>query len=571
MTVAVFKRNLLSRITSTGDESELEDQLQLGCNICILFKEFLHSRVKKAVLVGILKKTHSFKFFNAITGSIEILRDQRVEKVHFRIPAMSMANLSKESKEKLIAEVDRDSQQAKLTAFFDQCQDLIFEIEHNQEVAQSSFLNTLQRNSDKLNFAGLLLALIIGLYLFFVLTHEVSEDVMAKTFWGQNTALRKGWVFGIYLAMALGQVTIQGLLLTHFVAGPLAAHRKDKWRNYEAEQDDKAAEEAAANFTASSEFNVRTLPKHEKWKLEIKFTLSQPNLAPRLLFFLMALFGTILHPIFFCIQPLQLVGKSTQLRNVVRSVTKNWRALLLTGVLLVVVVYIFAIVAFYGLWEDTFQHPQEDGFHCRTLIRCFIINISYGMRFGGGIGEALLLRPDWENQTAGTYGRLLFEMLYFVILIVIFLNIVFGIIIDTFAELRDQRRFIETDQTMKCFICGIEASVFDRTTSIGGFRNHTENDHNMWTYLYFMHYLKQKPKSELNGQEGYVWDLIQQRNVGFFPLGKALALEEADVLKAQEEADMVQHIDKLQANITALVCGQPRITPLWGPVVFSTR
>ena len=37
-----------------------------------------------------------------------------------------------------------------------------------------------------------------------------------------------------------------------------------------------------------------------------------------------------------------------------------------------------------------------------------------------------------------------------------FLNIIFGIIIDTFADLRDKRNTMEEDMKNVCYICGIE-------------------------------------------------------------------------------------------------------------------
>lgn len=51
-----------------------------------------------------------------------------------------------------------------------------------------------------------------------------------------------------------------------------------------------------------------------------------------------------------------------------------------------------------------------------------------------------------------------------------FLNIIFGIIIDTFAgififqylkELRDRRNKMEEDMRNICFICGLDRGVFD--------------------------------------------------------------------------------------------------------------
>lgn len=72
--------------------------------------------------------------------------------------------------------------------------------------------------------------------------------------------------------------------------------------------------------------------------------------------------------------------------------------------------------------------------YCDTLLNCFASTSIVGIRAGGGIGE-------WIGQAAKEdeeyWWRIIFDLSFFVIVIIILLNIVFGIIIDTFAELRD--------------------------------------------------------------------------------------------------------------------------------------
>ena len=76
-----------------------------------------------------------------------------------------------------------------------------------------------------------------------------------------------------------------------------------------------------------------------------------------------------------------------------------------------------------------------------------------------------------------------------------------GIIIDTFAELREQREHLLRHLSTKCLMCGIDASDFDQLAS--GFDHHVRFDHHIWHYIYFMHYLQLKPFYELSGLEQY--------------------------------------------------------------------
>ena len=48
----------------------------------------------------------------------------------------------------------------------------------------------------------------------------------------------------------------------------------------------------------------------------------------------------------------------------------------------------------------------------------------------------------------------MFDFSFFVLINIVLLNIIFGIIIDTFGELRDQRNELEDEILNKCYICG---------------------------------------------------------------------------------------------------------------------
>ena len=46
------------------------------------------------------------------------------------------------------------------------------------------------------------------------------------------------------------------------------------------------------------------------------------------------------------------------------------------------------------------------------------------------------------------------------------LNIVFGIIVDTFSELRNARYEIEEDRLNSCFICSLKGDEFERAGTL---------------------------------------------------------------------------------------------------------
>ena len=59
-------------------------------------------------------------------------------------------------------------------------------------------------------------------------------------------------------------------------------------------------------------------------------------------------------------------------------------------------------------------------------------------------------------------------MLFFFVVIIIVLNLIFGVIIDTFADLRSEKQQKEEIIKNSCFICGKGLLIYYVTHSKGG-------------------------------------------------------------------------------------------------------
>ena len=76
------------------------------------------------------------------------------------------------------------------------------------------------------------------------------------------------------------------------------------------------------------------------------------------------------------------------------------------------------------------------------------------MRNGGGIGDALMMM-SYSSDNATYYAiRYFYDLIFFASINIVFLNIIFGIIVDTFAELREKKNKMDEDKKTICFICG---------------------------------------------------------------------------------------------------------------------
>lgn len=92
------------------------------------------------------------------------------------------------------------------------------------------------------------------------------------------------------------------------------------------------------------------------------------------------------------------------------------------------------------------------------------------------------------------------------------INILVGVIIDTFAQLRDKKKVREQDMANICFICSFDRFTFDKSSE-GGFTRHIAKDHHLWYYVYYIVHVASKDPSDLNGIESYVSKCYDDGNI----------------------------------------------------------
>ena len=94
-----------------------------------------------------------------------------------------------------------------------------------------------------------------------------------------------------------------------------------------------------------------------------------------------------------------------------------------------------------------------------------------------GVGGALNAVTDLNNAGV-VWGRLLYDNLFNIILLILLLNIIFGITIDMFAELRSSHEKNKFDKINSCTICSLPRMQFTSLDGSHGFEKHSQLDHN---------------------------------------------------------------------------------------------
>lgn len=141
--------------------------------------------------------------------------------------------------------------------------------------------------------------------------------------------------------------------------------------------------------------------------------------------------------------------------------------------------------------------------------------MDYGVRQGEGIGLRLPIVSFKEARFSYYLGKLIYGVSFHIIIIWILGNIFFGIIVDTFADLRDKYEIIDKDKRNVCFICQL-----NRNNSINqniDFDKHVSEDHKLWNYVYFITYLHMSNPNDFRALENFVWDKLESKDILWVP------------------------------------------------------
>jgi len=108
-----------------------------------------------------------------------------------------------------------------------------------------------------------------------------------------------------------------------------------------------------------------------------------------------------------------------------------------------------------------------------------------------------------------------------------------------------------------CFICGLERTVFDKEGI--SFEKHTREEHNEWNYIYYLVYMQAKDRFEYNGTESYIIDKIENDDLSWFPIQRAMSLSENAVeLKEDFGKGMIEKLTQFESAVLTGLANQKK-------------
>ena len=184
----------------------------------------------------------------------------------------------------------------------------------------------------------------------------------------------------------------------------------------------------------------------------------------------------------------------------------------MTFILTVFMIYAYSILSVdYFRFQFGADYPPNI---CNTVYSCFLYSLNLGLRNGGGIADS---QDIMDIDDPKFNYKLVFDVSFYMLINIISLNIIFGIIIDTFAELRDGQNTRDDDMLNNCFVCGYDRESFEKEGL--SFDKHCKFEHNPINYINFLVYLRAKKKDEFDGNEEFVYNQYLKRKTQWAPIG----------------------------------------------------
>ena len=181
---------------------------------------------------------------------------------------------------------------------------------------------------------------------------------------------------------------------------------------------------------------------------------------------------------------------------------------------------------------------------------CYRTTFDQGFKNTGGVGmwlDYLYMYAVPMEFVSDPYvlSRFFFDDLFCIVILIFMMDIVLGLMLDTFTILGNAEDKSRQDRENKCFICGKEKEEIERLTG-RPFQFHTLKEHNEWMYLYYIAYLKHKETNEYSGIESYISQLVENNEVDWIPQQQGLFFKQQEL---KGENDLMAQIKSVTTEI----------------------
>ena len=431
-------------------------------------------------------RTMTCKFFNEIIKKVEFKIESNVKTLFFVIDP-AYYKISNNSLFQFYNTVDRTSSSTKLGNLIDNLKIFMYEVDFGEGSNQIDFQKAIYYN--------FYVSLAINIFLLLFLIGQGSMGILLKLF--INT-------------LAIGQIIVNsGLLFLFF---------KHKYGFY--------IKVAKDNYSLKNVEGLEKILNMFHIYILDSFLFNEEIYLLNYLI-LMSTLGIICHYnlFYFVLQLLVVINFVDTIKEIVIAFQIRFSQLICMIGFLAILIFFFSNIGFF-FYIDEFdaQINGKTENYCQTLVECAITYFNHGVRAGGGIGD-ILPEKDFTDMHGYTI-RWSTDLIFYITVILLLLNMINGVIVSTFSQIRETSSQKEEDIEEKCFICNKEKKDFEKRKI--DFNEHCETEHNLYNYIMFFVMLKRIEEKDLDSDQSYINEKLDEKDIVFFPVGYAKGFEDEE-------------------------------------------
>ena len=515
---------LMQTLVSMENE---ETELKINSSL-LLEGENKYDRIHKEKLQEIYPNSEtiqkSIQFYSQNSLNIEILKDNEVFKVY--CPRLHFFNAFDEKMKKDFDDnADRESIQSKLTYLLNKKEHIYMSLKQinviEQKYGRFGPLKHLLIYQNKVKLVGFILVILMNILMFIGYNAEIDRD--------QKNVVQNVKIFSLNESSSTIILNILGVIILVFdiiiflefitkdaVLIYKNLHRKFLRKSYENKIGYISDMEIHRiyDFLKSSGYSLYC----HKIMIYIKLFFNF-HVLYSICYMVFAILGLFVHHFFFSFHLIELIITQPILKYVFLAFYEPLADFLFTLIFFFILIYFYSLLIFYRYYE------LMPDYSCDSPLICMMFIYSNTFTSGGNLGNFIDTKEESQN-ISGDMERYILDISYTLIMVSIVWQMVSGLILDAFDNLRGDREEIEEDMETNCFICGLNREKIEKYY-IGkeGFEKHLQ-DHSVENYLLYMFYLEDKDPNEYSGLESYVKENIDKESIIWFPIGRSLKIEE---------------------------------------------
>ena len=366
----------------------------------------------------LLQNLNYFFFLNQITESIEILNTERKPVTVFFKVLPECSYLTDETKKLFMEECSIDDASTKLMDLMSHTRNFRVEMESNiklfREIGRASYFAT---ESTFFNMMKITWSISVLLNFAVVMGYRWEDNPDGS----QGVFITRDPYALIIKIISFCLIFISLVFLIIWIFF--------KW--------EFAVKKAAGSFPKNVKRNI----KYYFQKYILKSFIYQSIPMMFLLHIIFTSIGLTDKPLFYSFNLHCLFFLSKTAQYVVTAITGHFDQVSMTFLVGVLITYSFAIINaqdFRGGWDPLTAGDLD---MCKTMLGCFGYVLDFGLRNGGGIADSHDTVAFYGEEGGYTFWyKIMFNMLFFILISKFVLDIIFGIIVDSFTDMRDNQQ-----------------------------------------------------------------------------------------------------------------------------------